>query len=40
MYAAFGTVALGAAMLLAFPGVRARLKASEMFDPRQLDSNN
>lgn len=37
MYAAFGTFALGIAILLVFPGVRARLKASDIFDPRHLD---
>lgn len=36
MYAALGTFALGIALLLAFPGVRARVRASDMFDPRHL----
>lgn len=36
MYAAFGTFALGIAVLLVFPGVRARLKASDIFDLRHL----
>jgi amino acid transporter len=36
MYAAFGTFALGIVLLAVFPGMRRRLKASEIFDSRQL----
>jgi len=40
MSAAFGTFALGILLLLAFPGMRRRMKASEIFDPQQLQAEN
>src|SRR5262249_60189039 len=40
MYAAFGTFALGILLLLAFPGIHRRMKASEIFDPQQLQAEN
>src|SRR5215469_15981955 len=40
MYAALGTFALGTLLLLAFPGMRRRMKSSEIFDPQQLQAKN
>lgn len=40
MYAALGTFALGIIVLLVFPGMRGRLKTSEIFDPRQLHDSD